>query len=112
MPWQERCAMDQRRLFVGEYLTGLWTMTELCEQFAISRKDRLQVARPVRHGRAAGARGSVAASAGPPGRDVRSRGAAAARDTCALSALVDGQSGHVVEAPVPADGVAVSDDGV
>lgn len=30
--------MDQRRLFVGEYVTGLWTMTELCEQFAISRK--------------------------------------------------------------------------
>src|SRR4051794_19770277 len=38
MPWQERCAMDQRRSFVGEYLTGLWTMTQLCEQFAISRK--------------------------------------------------------------------------
>jgi transposase InsO family protein len=38
MPWQERCAMDQRRLFVGEYLTGLWTMTQLCEQFGISRK--------------------------------------------------------------------------
>jgi transposase len=30
--------MDQRRLFVGDYLTGLWTMTQLCEQFAISRK--------------------------------------------------------------------------
>jgi transposase InsO family protein len=30
--------MDQRRLFVGEYLTGCWTMTQLCERFAISRK--------------------------------------------------------------------------
>lgn len=30
--------MDQRRLFVGEYATRLWTMTELCEHFAISRK--------------------------------------------------------------------------
>jgi len=38
MPWQERCAMDQRKLFVDEYLTGLWTITQLCEQFAISRK--------------------------------------------------------------------------
>jgi putative transposase len=38
MPWQERCAIYQRRLFVGDYLTGLWTMTQLCEQFAISRK--------------------------------------------------------------------------
>ena len=38
MPWQERCAMDQRTSFVSEYLTGLWTMTELCEHFAVSRK--------------------------------------------------------------------------
>jgi putative transposase len=38
MPWQECCAMDQRRLFVDEYLTGLWTMTQVCEEFAISRK--------------------------------------------------------------------------
>lgn len=38
MPWQERCAMDERTTFVGEYLTGLWTMTELCERFAVSRK--------------------------------------------------------------------------
>jgi len=30
--------MDQRKLFVGEYVTGLWTMTQLCERFAISRK--------------------------------------------------------------------------
>lgn len=38
MPWQERCAMDQRTAFVSEYLTGLWTMTELCAHFAVSRK--------------------------------------------------------------------------
>jgi putative transposase len=38
MPWQERCAMDQRSRFVRESLSGLWTMTELCEQFAVSRK--------------------------------------------------------------------------
>jgi putative transposase len=38
MPWQERCAVDERTRFVGEYLSGLWTMTELCERFAVSRK--------------------------------------------------------------------------
>src|SRR5262245_30511934 len=38
MPWQERCAMDERVSFVAEYRTGLWTMTELCDRFAISRK--------------------------------------------------------------------------
>lgn len=30
--------MDERARFVAEYLTELWTMTELCEQFGISRK--------------------------------------------------------------------------
>ena len=30
--------MDQRGVFVGEYLTGRWTMTQLCHHFAISRK--------------------------------------------------------------------------
>ena len=38
MPWQERCAMDERMTFVSEYLTGLWTMTQLCDHFAVSRK--------------------------------------------------------------------------
>jgi len=38
MPWQERCAMDERVSFLAEYLTGLWTMTELCDRFSISRK--------------------------------------------------------------------------
>lgn len=38
MPWQERCAMDERGSFIAESLAGLWTMTELCERFAISRK--------------------------------------------------------------------------
>ena len=38
MPWQESCAMDQRIGFIGEHAAGLWTMTELCERYQISRK--------------------------------------------------------------------------
>lgn len=38
MPWQERSAMDERAALVREYLTGLWTMGELCERFAVSPK--------------------------------------------------------------------------
>ena len=38
MPWRENCAMDERIRFVGESQSGLWTMTELCEHFGISRK--------------------------------------------------------------------------
>ena len=38
MPWQESCAMDQRIGFINDHLSELWTMTELCERYEISRK--------------------------------------------------------------------------
>ena len=38
MPWQESCAMDQRVRFIGDHQSGLWTMTELCERYGISRR--------------------------------------------------------------------------
>ena len=38
MPWQESCSMDQRVRFIGEHTSGLWTMTELCERYEVSRK--------------------------------------------------------------------------
>ncbi len=38
MPWQESCAMDERVSFVADHRSGLWTMTELCEHYGISRR--------------------------------------------------------------------------
>jgi putative transposase len=38
MPWRTTCPMDERLRFVAEYQTALFTMTDLCEQFGISRK--------------------------------------------------------------------------
>ena len=38
MPWQELLPMDQRMHLVTEYQSGLFTMTELAEQYGISRK--------------------------------------------------------------------------
>ena len=38
MPWRENCAMDERMRFVGDHLSELWTMTELCDRYEISRK--------------------------------------------------------------------------
>ena len=38
MPWPERSPMDQRRQLVQVYRSGLFTMTELAEQYGISRK--------------------------------------------------------------------------
>ena len=38
MSWRESCAMDERVRFIVDQLTGLWTMTELCERYEVSRK--------------------------------------------------------------------------
>ena len=38
MPWKETQVVDERARFVEEYLTGLWTMSDLCRDFGISRK--------------------------------------------------------------------------
>lgn len=38
MPWRERSPVDLRVQFISEYQTGLWSMTELAEQYGISRK--------------------------------------------------------------------------
>jgi putative transposase len=38
MPWQECSPMELRKQFVIEFRSGLFTMTELCAQYVISRK--------------------------------------------------------------------------
>lgn len=38
MPWKETCVMDERDAFVRIYLRGDLSMTELCEEFGVSRK--------------------------------------------------------------------------
>jgi putative transposase len=38
MPWRERSPVDLRVQFISEYQTGLWSMTELTDQYGISRK--------------------------------------------------------------------------
>jgi putative transposase len=38
MAWRETSPMDQRMQFVSEYQSGLFTMTELADQYGISRK--------------------------------------------------------------------------
>jgi transposase InsO family protein len=38
MPWRESCAMDERMRFIVDYGSADWTMSELCERYAVSRK--------------------------------------------------------------------------
>ncbi len=41
MPWKECYVMDERVKFIARLLDGE-TMSGLCEEFSISRQDRLQ----------------------------------------------------------------------
>jgi len=43
MPWRTTCLMDERLQFIREYESGLFSMTELCDQFQISRKTGYRV---------------------------------------------------------------------
>src|SRR5581483_6759158 len=38
MPWRTRSPMDERLQFVSDYQRQLFTMTELCDRYGISRK--------------------------------------------------------------------------
>lgn len=38
MPWREIKPMDQKILFIADHLRGLYSHTELCERYGISRK--------------------------------------------------------------------------
>jgi len=37
MPWREASAMDQRLEFISDYLRHLWSMSDLCTRYGISR---------------------------------------------------------------------------
>ena len=37
MPWKETCTMDQRMLFIVDYLSGGYTKKGLCRHYGISR---------------------------------------------------------------------------
>jgi putative transposase len=38
MPWRERLPMDERVQFMGDYQRELFTVTELCDRYGVSRK--------------------------------------------------------------------------
>ena len=37
MPWSETSAMDQKRLFIKDYIRGSFGMAELCRRYGIAR---------------------------------------------------------------------------
>jgi putative transposase len=53
MPWRERSPMDERLQFVADHTRQLWSMTELCDRYGVSRKTGYKwLDRYVRHGAA------------------------------------------------------------
>jgi putative transposase len=43
MPWRARSAMDERLQFISDYQRQLFTMTELCDRYGVSRKTGYQL---------------------------------------------------------------------
>lgn len=39
MPWLETSSVEQREQFIADHRRGLYTMTELCARYSISRKS-------------------------------------------------------------------------
>lgn len=39
MPWKKLNPMDQKLLFIGDYLRDLYSFSELCARYGISRKS-------------------------------------------------------------------------
>ena len=37
MPWNKTSTMDQKRLFIKDYIRGAFAMAELCRRYGISR---------------------------------------------------------------------------
>ena len=47
MPWNKTSTMDQKRLFIKDYIRGAFAMAELCRRYGISRPTGLQMGRPI-----------------------------------------------------------------
>lgn len=76
MPWLETSPVEQRERFIADHRRGLYTMTELCARYGISRKsgykwlERFEEGGRTRAGARrsswTGSRRSIPASPGPP----------------------------------------------
>ena len=42
MPWRETVPVEERERFIDDHRIGLYSMTELCARYAISRKTELK----------------------------------------------------------------------
>ena len=56
MPWKETCTMDQRMLFIVDYLSGRYTKKGLCQTLRNQPAHRRQVDRPLSDPRTGGTR--------------------------------------------------------
>jgi putative transposase len=62
MPWKETCAMEEREAFLRAWWSGQFTMSELCQRFAVSRPTGYKW---MRRGEAEGRQGLVERSRAP-----------------------------------------------
>ena len=77
MPWTVTDPMTERARFILAHQDGLYSTTELCQRFGVSRFGRLQVASTLQGGRLRRPRRPKSrAEAFPSSNPIRGRGAA------------------------------------
>ena len=72
MPWKETCRMEEKLVFVADCLRGELPITALCEDYGISRKTGLQMARSLSRAGPGGLGGALSCAA--PSRSVDGAG--------------------------------------
>ena len=75
MPWTETSAVKERIRFISDYESGLYTMTELCERFGVSRQTGYKWIHRYREEGAAGLEDRSRSSASLPAPNVEGCGA-------------------------------------
>ena len=71
MPWLETAPMEQRERFIRDDRLALYTMTELCDRYGISRKTGYKWLERFDAGGRAGARRPEPGAASVPASDLR-----------------------------------------
>ena len=60
MPWLETAPVEQRERFIADYRLDLYTMTELCQRYHVSRNTGYETLRRWEEGGRAAALGRLA----------------------------------------------------
>ena len=69
MPWSQTTPMDQKTQFIADYLREIFSFTELCARYGVSRETGYELVRALPRARACGTARTIATTAQKSERD-------------------------------------------